>query len=190
MAGIRDDIARQDTASPQSSVRVPAGFDDEVGFLDDMRSKYEWGFSFNEHNVIAGKEDAKFTVGNQWDPLVEARRKQQKKPVLTFNRLVAFMAQLVGNRLMNETEIRIFPDKAGTKPIADIREGLIRNIFKNSNADFAAMKPASTKSFAARAISRWRWFTRATTFSSKKSEFRQLPTLIQWCSTRWDRAER
>jgi hypothetical protein len=103
----------------------------------DMRRKYEWGYSFNEHNIIAGKEDAKFTVGDQWDPIVKARRETQKKPVLTFNRLVAFMAQLVGNRLMNETEIRVYPDKAGTKAIATIREGLIRNIFKNSNSNFA-----------------------------------------------------
>jgi hypothetical protein len=136
MAGIRDNLARQDVEQPQPE-RTPVGFENQDDFLRDMRTKYEWGFSFNEHNIIAGKEDAKFTVGNQWDPVVEARRKQQKKPVLTFNRLVAFMAQLVGNRLMNETEIRVFPDKAGTKEIATIREGLIRNIFKNSNADFA-----------------------------------------------------
>jgi hypothetical protein len=136
MAGIRDNLARQDVEQPQP-MRVPVNFDNQDDFLRDMRTKYEWGYSFNEHNVIAGKEDAKFTVGNQWDPVVEARRKLQKKPVLTFNRLVAFMAQLVGNRLMNETEIRVFPDKAGTKEIANIREGLIRNIFKNSNADFA-----------------------------------------------------
>lgn len=138
MAGIRNEIA-WDPSAPQraTTVRTPAGFDDQDSFLDEMRRRYEWGYSFNEHNIIAGKEDAKFTVGNQWDPVVEARRKEQKKPVLTFNRLVAFMAQLVGNRLMNETEIRVFPDKAGTKEIAIIREGLIRSIFKNSNADFA-----------------------------------------------------
>jgi hypothetical protein len=138
MAGIRDDLARQDNEAPaKSTIRTPPGFDNEDDFLDDMRSKYEWGYGFNEHNILAGKEDAKFTVGNQWDPVVEQRRKDAKKPVLTFNRLVAFMAQLVGNRLMNETEIRVFPDKAGTKEIATIREGLIRSIFKNSNADFA-----------------------------------------------------
>jgi hypothetical protein len=106
-------------------------------FLAEMRQKYEWGYSFNEHNVIAGKEDAKFTVGNQWDPIVEQRRKDTKKPVLTFNRLIAFVAQIVGNRLMNETEIRVNPDKQGTKEIAEIREGLIRSIFKNGGADFA-----------------------------------------------------
>jgi hypothetical protein len=138
MAGFRDDLARQDSEAPkESTIRIPVGFESKNAFLQDMRSKYEWGYSFNEHNVIAGKEDAKFTVGNQWDPIVEQRRKDAKKPVLTFNRLVAFMAQLVGNRLMNETEIRVFPDKAGTKEIASIREGLIRSIFKNSNADFA-----------------------------------------------------
>lgn len=136
MAGIRDNLAVEN--APQAPFRAtPTGFDNQDDFLADMRKKYEWGYSFNEHNIAAGKEDAKFTVGNQWDPIVEQRRKDQKKPVLTFNRLVAFMAQLVGNRLMNETEIRVFPDKAGTKEIAEIREGLIRNIFKNSNADFA-----------------------------------------------------
>lgn len=136
MAGLRNEIARDENEAPRID-RVPAGFTDEASFLDDMRRKYEWGYGFNEHNILAGKDDAKFTVGNQWDPVVEQRRKDQKKPVLTFNRLVAFMAQLVGNRLMNETEIRVYPDKAGTKEIAQIREGLIRNIFKNSNADFA-----------------------------------------------------
>ena len=138
MAGFRDNLARQDFEPLQRTrAKTPAGFDDDSSFLEDMRSKYEWGFGFNEHNVLAGKEDAKFTVGNQWDPVVEQRRKEQHKPVLTFNRLVAFVAQIVGNRLMNETEIRVFPDKAGTKPIAEIREGIIRSIFKNSHADFA-----------------------------------------------------
>lgn len=137
MAGIRDNLALEDREISRPLKRVPTGFEDISGFLADMRTKYEWGYAFNEHNVLAGKEDAKFTVGNQWDPQVEQKRRTANKPVLTFNRLVAFIAQVVGNRLMNETEIRVFPDKAGTKEIAEIREGLIRSIFKNSQADFA-----------------------------------------------------
>lgn len=137
MAGIRDNLAREDREIPRTRNNIPSGFDSESDFLEDMRAKYEWGYGFNEHNILAGKEDAKFTIGNQWDPIVEQRRRDQHKPVLTFNRLVAFVAQIVGNRLMNETEIRVFPDKAGTKPIAEIREGIIRSIFKNSQADFA-----------------------------------------------------
>jgi len=137
MAGIRDNLAREDRVIPRSRAKVPQGFDNKEDFLEDMRNKYEWGYGFNEHNILAGKDDAKFAVGNQWDPVVEQRRKDARKPVLTFNRLVAFIAQIIGNRLMNETEIRVFPDKAGTKEIALVREGLIRSIFKNSQADFA-----------------------------------------------------
>lgn len=137
MSGLRDNLIREDREIPRSRAKTPKGFETTDAFLADMRSKYEWGYGFNEHNVLAGKDDAKFTVGNQWDPIVEQRRRTANKPVLTFNRLIAFVAQIVGNRLMNETEIRVHPDKAGTKEIAEIREGLIRSIFKNSHADFA-----------------------------------------------------
>jgi len=137
MAGIRDSLAVEDREIPRPRRRIPTGFDSVDDFLEDMRKKYEWGYNFNEHNILAGKEDAKFAVGNQWDPIVEQRRRDLRKPVLTFNRLIAFVAQVVGNRLMNETEIRVHPDKAGTKEIAQLREGLIRSIFKNSHADFA-----------------------------------------------------
>jgi hypothetical protein len=136
MAGFRDTVAA-DIEPQRKPQRIPEGFDSIEEFLQEMRRRYEWGYGFNEHNTLAGKDDAKFTVGNQWDPVVEQRRKGANKPVLTFNRLVAFLAQIVGNRLMNETEIRVHPDKAGTKEIAEIREGLIRSIFKNSHADFA-----------------------------------------------------
>lgn len=138
MAGLRDNLARQDFEPiSRTRAKTPSGYNSTSHFLEDMRGKWEWGYGFNEHNTLAGKEDAKFVVGNQWDPVVEQRRRDQRKPVLTFNRLVAFVAQVVGNRLMNETEIRVNPDKAGTKEIAEIREGIIRSIFKNSYADFA-----------------------------------------------------
>lgn len=119
MAGYRDAIAADLGPALTKTIKTPAGFDSVDEFLQDMRQKYEWAYSFNEHNVIAGKDDAKFTVGQQWDPVVRQRRINNDKPVLTFNRLIAFVAQIVGNRLMNETEIRVLPDKAGTKPIAE-----------------------------------------------------------------------
>lgn len=136
MAGWRDSIAADAKTMPRPT-KAPKGYEYESEFLAEMREKYEWGYSFNEHNIVAGKDDAKFAVGEQWDSVVKARRIAANKPVLTFNRLIAFLAQIIGNRLMNETEIRVHPDKEGTKPIAQIREGLIRSIFKNSQADFA-----------------------------------------------------
>lgn len=117
--------------------RVPKGYDSDDKFLQEMRERYDNGVGFDEHNIIAGQDDARFAVGNQWEPTVENMRRSKNKPVLTFNRLMAFVGQLLGDRLVNETEIRVLPDKGGTKEIASIREGLIRNIFKNSMADFA-----------------------------------------------------
>jgi hypothetical protein len=121
----------------RTRIAVPAGFDSHDEFLDDMRENYSVGFGFDEHNVSAGREDAEFVVGKQWDERVEQRRKDKQKPVLTTNRMIAFIAQILGNRLMNETEIRVHPDKDGTKEIARIRQGIIRSIYKNSLADLA-----------------------------------------------------
>jgi hypothetical protein len=133
----RWDATEDGEALPRSRVATPTGYDSVDEFLAEMRQRYEEGVSADAHNVDAGKEDAKFVAGNQWDPAVEEKRKRQKKPILTVNRLIAFIAQIVGNRLMNETEIRVNPDKAGTKEIATIREGIIRSIYKNSQAVFA-----------------------------------------------------
>lgn len=116
---------------------VPQGYESNVEFLLDMRKRYSRGRTADEHNERPGRDDAKFVIGEQWDPDVERKRREKHKPVLTINRLIAFVGQVVNNRLMNETEIRVFPDKAGTKEIAELREGLIRSIYKNSHADLA-----------------------------------------------------
>lgn len=122
---------------PSSKIAIPEGYDSHDAFLNEMRVQYDAGVSFDQFNIDAGREDAKFVAGDQWDDWVEQRRRNLNKPVLTFNYLVAFVAQLVGNKLLNETEIKVFPDKGGTKEIAEIREGIIRFIYKNSSADLA-----------------------------------------------------
>ncbi len=112
----------------RSRPKAPTGYDSREDFLAEMRQRYEEGKAANQLNQDAGQEDAAFVAGDQWEDIVEQKRRSQRKPVLTNNRLVAFMAQIVGNRLMNETEIRVWPDKSGTKPAAELREGLIRAV--------------------------------------------------------------
>lgn len=126
-----------DTPARKSDIKLPEDYSDEGDFLKDMRQHYDNGVGYDEHNMRAAQDDAKFTIGKQWDEYIEQDRRRKNKPTLTFNRLVAFVAQIIGNRLMNETEIRVYPDKAGTKGIALIREGIIRSIYKNSYADLA-----------------------------------------------------
>lgn len=116
---------------------VPDDFEDEAAFLEDMRQRFTAGVEWDKENREAGIEDLKFLVGDQWDEDTRNRRQAARKPVLTVNRLPAFVAQIVGARRLNETTIKVVPDNGGTQPIARIREGLMRSIQKDSRADIA-----------------------------------------------------
>jgi hypothetical protein len=130
------------TLSSNKRVRKPAipkGYKSEADFLNEMRDNYSRAIGGRDEkaNREAMREDIEFVFGEQWQPEARKRREQARKPVLTINRLPAYVAQVVGNRLLNETEIRVYPDNGGTKEVAQLREALIRSIFKNSNADLA-----------------------------------------------------
>ncbi len=121
----------------RKKIKLSSDYEDEDEFLLEMRERYDNGVGFDQHNIDAGQDDARFAIGNQWDSQVEDMRRQKNKPVLTFNRVMAFVGQVLGERLVNETEIRVYPDKGGTKEAASIIEGIIRSIFKNSDGDLA-----------------------------------------------------
>lgn len=106
-------------------------------FFSEMRKRFASGVEYDSKNMEAFKDDLKFVVGDQWDPNVKARREKSKKPCLTVNRLPAYVAQVVNTRLMNETEIKVYPDHGGVKEVAQLREDIIRSIYKNSDAKFA-----------------------------------------------------
>jgi Phage P22-like portal protein len=130
------------TLSTEKRVRKPAtpkGYDSTAAFLQEMRENYQRAIGGRDEkaNREAMREDIEFVFGEQWQPEARKRREQARKPVLTINRLPAYVAQVVGNRLLNDTMIRVYPDNGGTKEIAELREALIRSIFKNSNADLA-----------------------------------------------------
>ena len=119
------------------AIVAPSDFKDAADFLSDMRQKFYDSIQYDRLNREAALEDLRFLVGDQWDDLVRQRREAARKPVLTVNRLPAFVAQIVGNRRLNETDIKILPDNGGTVPVARVREGLIRSIQKLSFANQA-----------------------------------------------------
>jgi hypothetical protein len=118
-------------------IALPDDFDDEAAFLLHMRNEFYEDIQYDRLNREAAVEDLRFMVGDQWDDFVRQRREAARKPVLTVNRLPAFVAQIVGARRQNETVIDILPDQGGTIDIAKIRKGLLRNIQKESRAELA-----------------------------------------------------
>lgn len=127
----------QDGPPVKPQIKLPDDYDSESDFLRDMRTDFYEDINYDRLNRDASLEDARFLIGQQWDDLVRQRREAARKPVLTINRLPAFVAQVVGARRMNETTIKILPDNGGTQQIAKVREGLIRNILKVSKAEQA-----------------------------------------------------
>lgn len=114
--------------------KVPDDFEDEAEFLQYVRKCYSDDVGADADNRQEALIDAKFVAGRQWDENIYNDRIQNNRPALTINRLPAFVAQIVGNALLNETDIKIIPDHTGDKEVAKVREGLIRNIQKTSNA--------------------------------------------------------
>lgn len=141
MADLSSKTQRADTNAdvPQNytkpKFKIPDDFPDESSFLAHARKVFYNDVQADKTNREAAVEDSQFFIGKQWLDWIEAMRTAAKKPVITVNRLPAFVAQILGNRRLNETQIKVVPDNGGTQPIAALREGLIRNIQKNTSAE-------------------------------------------------------
>ncbi len=114
---------------------VPDGFKSETDFLRWATNLYDADVDADRENRKQAIEDMKFMVGEQWEDYVLTQRAQARKPTLTLNRLPAFVGQIVGNRKMNQTEIKVIADDAAHEESARIRTGLIRSIQKLSKAE-------------------------------------------------------
>ena len=109
-----------------------------------------------------GLQNIKFVMcDDQWDATIKSSRENQMLPVLTINRLRPFVEQIVNEQRRNQLAIKFSP-KSGkaSKEIAEIKEGISRDIESNSMADVAyaeAFKFAITAGFPAywRIISRY-----------------------------------
>ncbi len=132
--------AQDDFRKTFKDVEAPDDFDNKQDFLRWAVKAFDDDLQDDRDNRDQGIEDAKFAAGQQWDNAIKQVRKDASKPIMVFNRLIAFIAQVVGNRRFNETVIKIVADDNKHKDVARIREGLIRSIQKNSKANIAYNK--------------------------------------------------
>ena len=75
-------------------------------------------------------------LGKQWHEHDKKNRERDKRPMLTINRMPAFIRQVVNDARQNKPSIRVRPVDDNADPLtAKIINGLIRNIEYTSNAD-------------------------------------------------------
>jgi hypothetical protein len=83
-------------------------------------------------------ETLKFRTGQQWDPVVEAQRRADRRPCLTINKLPQHVQQVTNDQRQNRPAIKVHAVDDTTDPeTAKVINGIIRHIEKSSSADFA-----------------------------------------------------
>lgn len=120
------------TDDAPKTYKLPEGFADEDEFLKDAREKFQNAVDFDRLNREEGLEDLRFLAGEQWD--LDAKAARKGRPMLTINRLPQFVAQVVGDIRINKPAIKVRPAEDADKDLAEVREGLIRAIERESDA--------------------------------------------------------
>lgn len=122
---------------PDDFVKKHGALQAEYMFLKHIRDLHSICQTANHRNAEMMLKDFKFLAGDQWEPANVERRRKNKLPCLVFNRLLAFVSMVMGERSYTQTSIKIRPDKGGTKEVAELRQGMIRYIEKTSRAQRA-----------------------------------------------------
>ena len=140
----------------------PAEIRDADEILREARAAYERAREWWSDNHAEAKEDLAFArLGRQWDERIRQQRELEQRPCLTFNKMPAFIRQVVNDARQNKPAIKVHPQDSNADPrTAEIINGLIRNIETSSDADVAydtAIESAVDKGFGF-----WRINTRYT----------------------------
>ena len=125
---------------------------EEEQFLVTARKRARIAWDAWSHNFDRMDEDIDFLDGDQWPEDVRKEREEDGRPFLTFNKLPSIVDQVVGDQRQMRPAINVFPAQgdiqqanqqitnvAGSKDysLAEIYEGIIRNIEYSSSADIA-----------------------------------------------------
>lgn len=121
-----------DIAPERKPAKIPDGYKDEAEFLAEARERFQQAVDFDRHNRDEALEDLKFLSGEQWDP--DAKALRLGRPTLTINTLPVHVSQVVGDIRINKPAIRVRPAEDADKDLAEVREGLIRAIERDSDA--------------------------------------------------------
>jgi hypothetical protein len=114
---------------------VPEGYKTKDEYLCDVRETYSRDIEYDRWNREAAIDDLKFIGMDQWDPLVRQAREAQGRPCLSINVLPQFIGQVIGDRRINKTQIKVVPKKDASVEEARVRSGLIKSIENYSRAE-------------------------------------------------------
>lgn len=124
-----------DGGDPEREEIIPEGYESEQEFIAEALREYTLDYDADRHNIEQAAEDLRFIYVDQWDEETRKDREAQGRPCLTINTLPQFIGQVVGDRRINKTQIKVIPDKQGNVKGAEVRSGLIKSIENYSRAE-------------------------------------------------------
>lgn len=106
--------------------------------LTEALTRFKKAEDAERENRELAYEDFRFAAGEQWPHDIKLERGQKNRPCLTFNRLPTFIRQVTGDARQNKPSVKVIPvDSNADVELADILNGLIRNIESQSQAEEA-----------------------------------------------------
>lgn len=143
---------------PASANKVEKTNGGHEAVIARARKRFDRCVQAEAKNRAKALDDLKFYAGEQWPPDIQAQRTVEKRPCLTINKIPTFVNQVTNDIRQNRPAIHVSPVGEGSdKQAAKIFYGLIRAIERNSRADIAYDRGATS---AARAgFGYWRILT-------------------------------
>ena len=103
--------------------------------IKSILEAHETDWEADRPNRDNAYEDQRFLGGDQWPDQVRMNRERAGRPCPTVNRLGQFVRQIAGDMRQSNPSCEVYPvDSDGDKEMADIYEGLIRQIEYQSGA--------------------------------------------------------
>ncbi|HUT09326.1 MAG TPA: hypothetical protein VMY42_02425 [Thermoguttaceae bacterium] len=79
-----------------------------------------------------------YTGIQQWDPAVVAVLRAKGRPALTINRILATVHVPCGYQRRNRSDIKLYPRRGGTRPVAELGTALIKHTMDVSQGEYEA----------------------------------------------------
>lgn len=107
--------------------------------IEDALEDFKLCEESEDDNRVVMLEDYEFSrLGYQWPEDIAAKRRRDRRPMLTLNRMPSFIRTVVNDSRQNKPQIVVKPVDDFADPVtADILTGIIRNIEQRSGADAA-----------------------------------------------------
>lgn len=103
--------------------------DEESGInLTEISKNFNASYTQFQSHMERAEEDIKFVHGRQWSEQDQAMREQQRRPVITINKLRQPIDQITGSFRQNLPRIKVVPQKDATVENAKVIDSVMRYI--------------------------------------------------------------